>query len=62
VLATTGETVGFCNVEVNPEGPVHDHAVAPDELADNVTVPTHTGPLFVAPVDDGTGLTVIVVV
>jgi hypothetical protein len=58
-----GVAVGFCNDEVKPEGPLHDHAIASLELEESVTVPpTHIGPLFVAPVDDGTGLTVTVVV
>jgi hypothetical protein len=54
-----GVAVGFCSEDVNPEGPLHDHAVASLELAVNVTVPpTQIGPLFVTPVDDGIGLTV----
>jgi hypothetical protein len=58
-----GVAVGFCNEDVKPEGPLHDHDVASLEFADRVTVPpTQIGPLFVAPVDDGTGLTVTVVV
>ena len=48
--------------ELKP-GPVHDHDVASLEFALNVAVPpTHIEPLLVAPVDDGTGLTVTVVV
>jgi hypothetical protein len=48
-------------VEVKPDGPVHDHAVALLELAERVTVPpAHIGPLLVAPVDDGAGLIVTV--
>jgi hypothetical protein len=63
VPVAAGEAVGFCKVEVKPDGPVHDHAVAPIEFGERVTVPpTHNGPLFVAPDDVGTGLTVIVVV
>ncbi len=43
---------------MKPSGPDHDHAVASLELADRVTVPpAHIGPLFVAPVEDGTGFT-----
>jgi hypothetical protein len=58
-----GVAVGFCKDEVKPEGPLHDHEVASLELADRVTVPpTQIGPLLVAPVDDGIGLTVTVVV
>ena len=54
-----GVAVGFCSVDVYPEGPLHDHAVASLELADRVTVPpTQIGPLLVAPVDDGIGLIV----
>lgn len=54
VPAPVTVSVGFCNVDVKPPGPVHDHAVAPLELALNVTVPpAHTGPLFVAPLDVG---------
>ena len=63
VPVAVGVAVGFCKEEEKPEGPDHDHAVASLELADNVTVPpTHIGPLLVAPVEDGTGLTVTVVV
>lgn len=44
-------------------GPVHDQALALLELAESVAVPpTHMGPLFVAPVEDGMVLTVTVVV
>jgi hypothetical protein len=32
------EIVGFCNVEVNPFGPVQLHDVAPVALPDNVNV------------------------
>lgn len=58
-----GVITGFCNDEVNPPGPVHDHDVALLEFAFNVTVPPmQTGPLLVAPVDEGIGLTTTVVV
>ena len=50
-------------MDENPPGPVHDHAVVPVELANNVAVPpAHTGPLLVAPVEDGPALTVTAVV
>jgi hypothetical protein len=63
VPVTVGVALGFCKVEVNPEGPLQLHAVALLELDESVTVPpTHIGPLLVAPVDDGIGLTVTVVV
>ena len=63
VPVTVGVAVGFCRLEVNPEGPLQLHAVALLELEESVTVPpTHIGPLLVAPVEDGTGLTVTVVV
>jgi hypothetical protein len=63
VPVTVGVAVGFCKVEVYPEGPLQLHAVASLELDESVTVPpTHIGPLLVAPVDDGIGLTVTVVV
>ena len=63
VPVAVGVTAGFCMADVKPEGPLQVHSVAPLELALSVAVPpTHTGPLFVAPVDDGTGFTVTVVV
>ena len=63
VAVALGVAVGFCKEEVKPSGPNHDHAFALLELAETVTVPvTHIGPLLVAPVDDGKGLTVAVVV
>jgi hypothetical protein len=63
VPVAVGVAVGFCTDEVKPSGPFHDHAVAAVELADSVAVPpTHIAPPLVAPVDDGTGLTVTVVV
>ena len=62
VVVTLGVTLGFGSDELKP-GPVHDHEVALLELAFSVAdVPVHTTPLFVAPVDDGTGFTVTVVV
>ena len=49
--------------EVYPPAAVHDHIVALVELAFNVAVPPlHIAPPFVAPVDDGTGLTETVAV
>lgn len=58
-----GDTVGFCKEEVKPEGPVQDQADASLELAVSVAVPpTHIGPLLVAPVEEGVGLTVTEVV
>ncbi len=58
-----GVAVGFCNDEVKPPGPLHDHVVASLEFAERVTVPpTHIGLVLVAPVEEGTGLTVTVVV
>ena len=58
-----GLITGLCAAEVDPSDPVHDHAVALLELSFNVTVPPlHIGPLFVAPVDVGSVITVTVVV
>ena len=58
-----GVAVGFWSDDVKPPGPVHDHEVALLEFAFRVTVPPeHIGLLFVAPVEDGVGLTVTVVV
>ena len=55
--------VGLCVEELNPSEPTQDQAVALLELSLKVAVaPTHIGPSFVAPVEDGTGLTVTVVV
>ena len=62
VVVTVGVFVGFCNEEVKPLDPVHDHAVAPVELAFNVVVPPLHIALPVTPVDEGTGLTETVVV
>ncbi len=48
---------------MKPDGPLQLQVVASLELEERVTVPpTQIGPLFVAPVDDGTGFTVTVVV
>jgi hypothetical protein len=59
VPVAVGIVVGFCKVDEKLLGPLHDHAVALLELAFKVTVPPlHTAPLLVAPVDDGTALTV----
>jgi hypothetical protein len=45
VPVAVGVADGFCNVDVKPEGPLHDHDVAPVELADRLTVPpTQIGP------------------
>ena len=55
--------MGFCSVEVKPEGPFQLQAVALAELAIKVTLlPVQTGLVLVAPVDDGIGLTVAVIV
>ena len=63
VPVTVGVAVGFCNADVKPLGPDHDHEVASLELALNVVVPpTHIGPLFVTPDDVGTGFTLTVVI
>ena len=60
---TVGDITGFCNIEEKLPGPVHDQLLALLELALNVIAePGQTGLLFVAPVDDGTGLTVTAVV
>jgi hypothetical protein len=41
-------------VEVKPPGPLHDQVVVLLVFAVSVAVvPTHTGPLFVAPEEDG---------
>ena len=62
VVVAVGLITGFCALDVVPLEPVHDHAVALLELALSVTVPPlQIVPLFVAPVEDGTGLTVTVV-
>ena len=61
-MVAVGLITGFCALDVVPLEPVHDHAVALLELALSVTVPPlQIVPLFVAPVEDGTGLTVTVV-
>jgi hypothetical protein len=47
------ETVGFCNVEVNPSGPVQEYESIPFGLPVRLkVVPSQTGPLFpaVAPI------------
>ena len=55
--------LGFWIVDVYPAGPLQFHAVALLELALSVAdPPKHIGPSFVAPVDEGTGLTVTAVV
>ncbi len=62
VVVTVGVITGFCNAEVVPFEPVQLHAVALLELALSVAVPpTQIAPLFVAPLEVGTGLTVTVV-
>jgi hypothetical protein len=63
VPVTVGTSDGFCKVELKPEGPLHDHPVAPVLLADRFTVPpAHIGPSLVAPDEVGAALTVTVVV
>ena len=63
VVVAVGLITGFCALDVVPLEPVHDHAVALLELALSVTVPPlQIGPLFVAPVEDGTRFTVTTVV
>ena len=62
VVVIVGVAVGFCKLDVKPSEPCQFHAVVLLELAFNVAVPpTQITPLFVAPVEDGTGLTVTVV-
>jgi hypothetical protein len=56
-------TVGFCCVDVNPLGPVHEYT-APlivEAVSDN-TDAAHTGPLLAAVGADGIEFTVAVVV
>ena len=61
-MVTVGVAVGFCKVELNPSVALQFHAVALLELALKVAVPpTQIAPLFVAPLEVGTGLTVTVV-
>ena len=63
VPVVVGVAVGFWRDDVKADGPVHDHEFAFEELAFNVTVPpTQIGPSLVAPVEEGIGLTVAVVV
>ena len=63
VVVAVGLNTGFCNAEVVPLEPVQLHAVALLEFALKVAVPpTQIAPLFVAPLEVGTGLTVTVVV
>jgi hypothetical protein len=63
VPVDVGDAFGFCRVDVKPDGPVQDHALAPVEFEESVTVPpTQIGPLFVAPEEVGAELTVTVVV
>ena len=62
-MVAVGLITGFWALDVVPLEPVHDHAVALLELALSVTVPPlQIGPLFVAPVEDGTRFTVTTVV
>ena len=49
VPATAGLTVGFCIVEVKPDGPLHDQLTASPPVSISVTSsPIHTGPLLLA--------------
>ncbi len=60
---TVGVAVGFCSEELKPAGPVHTQVVALLEFECNVTVPPiHIGAVLVAPVDEGDGVTLAVVV
>jgi hypothetical protein len=61
-VVTVGVAVGFCRLDVKPSDPIQFHAVVLLEFELNVTVPPiQIAPLLVAPVVDGTGLTVTVV-
>ena len=61
VPLAVGVNDGFCTVDANPDGPVHDHEVAPVELAKRLAVPpTHSTPPLVGPLDAGPGVTVTV--
>ena len=64
MLVTVGVAVGFCTVDDDKLGPLHAQPVVElFEFEERFTVPpTHIGPLFVAPVDDGIGFTVTIVV
>ena len=62
-MVVEGVTSGLAEVEVNPSEPVQTQEVAAVEFEYSVAaVPAHTRPLLVAPVEDGSGLTVTVVV
>ncbi len=63
MVVAVGVIAGLDNVDVEPSDPTQDHAVVLLDIEFNVTVPpTHIGPLFVGPLDDGIGFTVTVVV
>lgn len=63
VVVTVGVFDGLCKEEVKPFEPVQDQAVALLEFEFNTIVPPlHIAPIFVAPVDDGTGFTETTVV
>jgi hypothetical protein len=47
VPVAVGVADGFCKVDIKPDGPLHDHEVAPVELAERLTIPpTQIGPLL----------------
>jgi hypothetical protein len=59
----TFDNVGFCEVDVNPFGPVHEYAAPEIVLAVKLrVVPEHTVPLLPAVGVEGGGFTVTVVV
>jgi len=60
IAAVAEGRVGFCNADVNEEGPVHAYVAPVTVGVDNVIVPpAHTGELAVAVGVAGTAFTVI---